>query len=87
MGRNRKRTRKLWNQDPHCHWCGRITRLAGSGEVAHDDELATYDHLYTRFQVKRNGPHGYIGVLACRKCNWERGRADFLKAFQLLGGC
>jgi hypothetical protein len=80
----RQRRRNLWVADPHCWWCGRLTRYASrkGGKAARkagyqDPDLATVDHLATW----RNRPPGVdrrrlpeVTVLACRECNRDRGR-------------
>lgn len=72
----KRRRRELWEQDPHCHWCGVETKLYHkfSGGRTEPDQ-ATLDHLYTRLDPLRyRHDHArQVFVLACYKCNWERG--------------
>lgn len=69
-----KRRHNLWKEDPHCHWCGVLTKFEGAKKD--DPAKATKDHL------KEDRP--YQGgfkynirttqtVLACQRCNQERG--------------
>jgi 5-methylcytosine-specific restriction endonuclease McrA len=65
------RRRQLWRRDPRCFWCGRMTRFD-----AHDEpDAATVEHLYHRKHPKRGRADKHLPstVLACRKCNNERG--------------
>jgi hypothetical protein len=69
----------MWQADPHCYWCGRLTVIYNeypNGKVIPGD-AATIDHVYPtndprrqEFKAKRI-PSPV--VLACNKCNWERG--------------
>lgn len=72
MKRIARRRLALFQADPHCHWCGRLTvwwAETGPGP----DNAATIDHLRSRLDPKRGkrggGPHT---VLACRRCNQLR---------------
>jgi 5-methylcytosine-specific restriction endonuclease McrA len=57
----------LWQRDPRCMWCGRVTRI----ESQQDDNAATLDHLHPRGH--RAGKR-IRSVLACRRCNGARGQ-------------
>lgn len=66
----------LWERDPHCHWCGTKTVWRERKGLFHDPRLATVDHLRSRlsrdrWQENRKGHERT--VLACRRCNEERG--------------
>lgn len=72
MASNKKRKLKLWSENPHCHWCGCLTVLANT----HVENQATVDHLYSRYNPARYLDRGHdepTTVLACYKCNHERG--------------
>jgi hypothetical protein len=77
MGGNRKRKENLWKRDPHCHWCGRLTRTEGE----QNNDLATVDHLRTKYDPSRwlrGDGQDERTVLACYACNNERARVDTL---------
>lgn len=73
---------KLWNENPHCHWCGRLTRLTNNPNGIIPDDAATVDHLYSKFDLRRwvKAENEKRYVLACRLCNWNR---SFNEAAQL----
>lgn len=58
---------RLWARDPRCFWCGVETRIDG----VHEPEAATLDHLHRKGQ--RAGRSLPPVVLACRRCNNDRG--------------
>jgi hypothetical protein len=69
----------MWEEDPHCFWCGCLTALPSPEQNGHHfDNEATLDHLRTRFDDDRQEPcrggERRI-VLSCYRCNWLRGRA------------
>jgi hypothetical protein len=75
----RKRRNKLFQEDPHCHWCGR--ELILPEECKQDkqnwqpDNMATIDHLRSRFSINRQEPNHTKEtrlVLACYRCNEVR---------------
>lgn len=70
------------DQNGLCHWCGceLLLRKGGAKEKQMPENLATLDHLDDRFSIDR-GSHGYgtlRKVLACWRCNNDRGRASQL---------
>jgi hypothetical protein len=67
------RRRLLWRRDPRCFWCGRVTKFD-----EHDADAATVEHVYHRRHPKRKGGRRFLPsvVLACRKCNNERGAPE-----------
>ena len=75
---NREFKLKLWQADPRCHWCKRITRLLNIPEIQGPapPDLATIDHLRSRYSLERF-VKPKIGestkVLACYECNARRG--------------
>jgi 5-methylcytosine-specific restriction endonuclease McrA len=66
---------QLWNEDPHCYWCGVFTEepIQNGGRLS--DDTATLDHLYTRYEMEKRVSEGNPFVLACNKCNHDRGEA------------
>jgi hypothetical protein len=68
------RRRVLWTRDPRCFWCGRLTDI----RTEWLDKSATVEHLYSRRHPKRGSARKYLPstVLACRKCNSERGAPE-----------
>jgi hypothetical protein len=68
------RRRVLWSRDPHCFWCGRVTDI----RTEWLDKSATVEHLYSRRHPKRGRADRHLPstVLACRKCNTERGAPE-----------
>jgi 5-methylcytosine-specific restriction endonuclease McrA len=68
------RRRVLWRRDPRCFWCGRVTDI----RIEWLDKSATVEHLYSRRHPKRGLPDKHLPtvVLACRKCNNERGAPE-----------
>lgn len=75
--RGRQR-RYLWSKNPNCHWCGQPTVLTYDGGVQ-PENLATIDHLRSRLHPSRREdakPQERRRVLACWKCNHERGKAE-----------
>lgn len=57
----KRRRRRLWEADPHCHWCKR--------ELAWEETTA--DHMNQKVKVETRPRQGKI-VLACEKCNLQR---------------
>lgn len=73
---NRKRRLKLWNKDPHCYYCGRLTVERSKDDQRKPGELpdkqATLEHLRSRLDPTRQEPcidNNERTVLACRECN------------------
>jgi hypothetical protein len=66
------RRRQLWNRDPQCFRCGCETDI----RTANAPDSATVEHIYHRGHPKRREStrrHLPDTVLACRRCNNERG--------------
>lgn len=65
---------RLFRADPHCFWCGCAVELTAPHGTPN---LATVDHLYSRFHPERKAIHNQrdrpLHVLACHACNNERG--------------
>lgn len=80
MSRKRlqKRRLALWIEDPRCHWCGQLTVLpTGEAKVAAPPEnMATIDHLRSRFHHERGRGTQPATVLACWRCNNDRCKAE-----------
>jgi 5-methylcytosine-specific restriction endonuclease McrA len=80
---NGRRIAKLWDKDPHCFYCGTRTVKAQSGEIRTLPDTATFDHLYNRLRPERKDPQkSWHGVLACRQCNLDKGRQEFLSVYR-----
>lgn len=68
---------RLYAADPHCHWCRRLTRWVTSADGRLPDDAATLDHFRSRLDPLRGKIAGEPRhVLACRKCNHDRGEKD-----------
>jgi len=81
---NRQFKIKLWQQNPKCHWCGRVTKLLNIPEIKGpaDPLLATLDHVKSRLSLDRfvktkNGENRK--VLACYECNSKRAAEETKK--------
>jgi hypothetical protein len=83
--RHRRRLKKLFAEDPRCHWCGQKTIWAESIRKASGrmpPNIATFEHLDSRFDPDRGTYEGVERtVLACYKCNHDRGRQRELLEF------
>jgi hypothetical protein len=78
--RLRKKREQLYSEDPHCHWCGTLT-VQLKGHVSKPPEnAATIDHLIHQWHDRRKqnkcAPNEKRYVLACRKCNMQRGLVE-----------
>ena len=75
----KKQLLKMWNEDPHCHWCGRLTTLKGRNEPKLLPETATLDHLYSRLDPRRKAVNRTMEkrrLLACYGCNQRRSHEE-----------
>lgn len=72
---------RLWQQDPLCYWCRRMTRRVYELQAGRiPDDAATLDHFRSRLDPLRNQIKGEPRhVLACRQCNEERGARDQMR--------
>ena len=73
-----KQRKRMFEEHPFCHWCGRPLQLIErNGGVARGD-AATIDHVYSRLHPDRVTPchNEKRRVLACYKCNNERSREE-----------
>lgn len=70
----------LWHAQNHrCHWCNCETVLLYGHCVPLPDHAATLDHLDSRLNPERGTRSGELRkVMACHRCNWERGRDGLL---------
>lgn len=99
--RIRKRLIKLHKRDPHCYYCGNPTNIIDIDKKnLHDPNflvtLATLEHINTRWDVDKrwtpNPERKERTVLACWKCNQERGAIrqaqvpEFIRKLKTGGG-
>jgi hypothetical protein len=88
-----KQRRRLWETNPHCHWCGiKTVWYAEARGGAAPPDAATLDHLHPRHHPDRLMPaDGALRhVLSCSKCNNERDtreRAALPKEWFYERGC
>lgn len=73
----KKQRERLHRENPHCHWCGKLTYLPSDPRgMGQTHRMATIDHLYPRGHPKRldgNPNAERRRVLSCRRCNNGRG--------------
>ena len=74
---NRTLKLELWQEDPRCHWCKRVTHLTNLPTLrGHPDPLmATIDHVVSRYHVHRwvqKKKDHKRKVLSCYECNHKR---------------
>lgn len=87
---NGKQLRRFWDENPNCHWCGVLTIIMPQHLKKHGpvpDNAATIDHLFSRLDPRRFRSHMTMErrhVLACRKCNNQRGAEDQQKNIDLV---
>jgi 5-methylcytosine-specific restriction endonuclease McrA len=79
--RLRKIRRRLWENNPCCHWCGvkTVWWVEALGHVEKPKNAATLDHLISRLNPQRYQMSEYpseLMVIACDKCNNERGKRE-----------
>lgn len=83
--REKARRDRLFRQHPYCHWCGVKLVMPKCGprmKFPLPDNAATIDHRHGKLDPNRRedfAPENWT-VLACHKCNNERGRLDELAA-------
>lgn len=86
--RLRRRKIRLFEEDPHCHFCGCEVWLPPPNQTWHDfitaglnlDAMATIEHLDPRFSDRRGKTRGPRTVLCCKKCNCDR-NVEFMNSF------
>lgn len=69
---------KLFNEDPHCFWCGCLTTFDFSNPKL--TTLATVDHLYSRQHPARSR-RKHMKVLACFACNQRRNNCEHKRTY------
>lgn len=69
----RKIRRKLFDADPHCHWCGCEVRYARGGHLS--DDAATLDHVVSKYERPIDAETTAV-VLACHACNQRRAKEE-----------
>jgi len=74
---NRERRRKLHAENPHCYWCGRLTREGLTPPLP--DDAATLDHFRSLCDLSPRKANEPQWVLACHACNLRRGIEDQLR--------
>ena len=74
MGDCNTRVRKrLFRENPHCYWCSVETLFVGDGYIKRPNpRMATVDHLYSRYDLRRYVKGNQKLVLACFHCNNSR---------------
>lgn len=85
---------KLWEENPHCHYCNKVTilpsELAKKFGVPEDKvdavitrearwDMATIDHVFPAFKRHHARKSDNKYVLACFHCNQIRGEAEVRK--------
>lgn len=77
---NREIKEKLYQTDPRCHWCRRVTKLTNIPAIQGppDPLMATIDHLVSRYHPHRWVKRVVTRVLACYECNARRARDETL---------
>lgn len=77
MHRNSKRKYKLWAENPHCYWCGRLTIIVKLKPFEKSPpNLATVDHIRSRLNPERGSDKKVNTVLSCFECNGRRAEKE-----------
>lgn len=72
-----KEIRKLlFDLDPHCYWCGCLTKWIDKNGGTFPMDAATIDHVYSKYTQEERRATGNPKVLACWKCNNERSQKE-----------
>ena len=79
-GRNKIRLKIMFDDNPHCFWCGEEVEYFENRMVFQPNNMATVDHLFSntdgrRKWYKKNHIPSPI-VLSCYRCNHERDRLE-----------
>ena len=69
-----RRRRKLWEEDPHCRKCGRLTILSHDPPKKSEGNMATIQHIHSRLDEKRGKVDGETTTLFCWRCNNDDNR-------------
>src|ERR1700722_2505309 len=66
--------KRLFNLNPRCHWCGKLTIFVEGNGICLPDNAATVDHIVSRLMATSKAHHRSAAniVLACYKCNTNR---------------
>lgn len=85
----KKRRERLWiENDGICKYCGIKTILPEQNNLNYlPKNLATVDHLINKLEEKRQVPNHsneIRSVLACRECNFIRGKLDEFRLIEKL---
>jgi hypothetical protein len=83
----RKRRQTLLERDPHCYWCGCEVFEAPGPKGPTKNNHATIDHLYSRADGPRPSNTRNTLVLACFKCNHERGKLQQIHPNKIEAWC
>jgi len=86
----RKKKQRMWDrQNGLCHWCGQgmfpFTNFLDLPEPRSKhlpDNYSTIEHLRSKYDPTRwdlNDGYELRLVLACKKCNEDRGRKEYLE--------
>lgn len=77
---NREVKEKLYQTDPRCYWCRRVTKLTNIPAIqgSPDPLMATIDHLVSRYHPQRWVKRAVTKVLACYECNARRAKEETL---------
>jgi len=69
--KRRTRRRRMWGRDCRCFWCGIVTTI----KTVNLPNSATVEHIYPRSDPRRRDTRRHLPtfVLACSRCNGERG--------------
>ena len=81
LAKHRKRLRLYREQSGRCHWCEQSMLLGRRYNPRYGEEslpkLATFEHLDSKLSLDRGmRPGERRVVLACYRCNHNRGRKD-----------
>lgn len=71
--------RRRWEKNCHCFWCGVETVWTEKMKGRPPDNMATIDHIRSRWCKTRSDKDNWqpgLWVLACFKCNNERGAME-----------
>lgn len=74
---NTKKLRRLLRENgPKCHYCGCTTVPPTPGKASQAHNSATVEHIYPKIDLRRYAEGGNIVVIACRRCNSNRGTTE-----------
>ncbi len=79
-GRYKRRRTRLFNENPHCPFCGVLMVLPeslpdyGPRIKVFPDNLCTIEHLFSKLNPEK--PKQGKTMICCKKCNEDRARAE-----------